>query len=545
MQYLQSVIRPVAIANSRVTSDNVIMSEERASDHNLQQLLQELKRKDDIIAAKDEVIVSLKRMVERLEGEVGQLEEEKREMKLQMSLVREEASRSLTSMVEAQQDRRREEEVYRERKEQLEVQVVSQARELGHLREQLAEEAQAHREDVAESERRARDQRRRLEAQLRRAKAMGKSVSQPNISSIGQSNHTPLPLLSLLLPRSPRVEVTRVRAHQPLLNTLSEDLPSYQQSVAHSTSTMPRSPYQRAPATFHTGVTAFHGHLCYFSSFMMRQIHVYDTALGAWQLLPTCPVSNFGLEIVNNMVTTIGGRLATGTPSTCTAKLFSLSRPNGRNGDGGRAEQWAEKAPPMTIARSQVATASNSRLVIVVGGEIGDYKTFIADIEVLLLETNTWFRVGGSPLGNYSSLSAMLCEERLYLVEGCGVRERDRAHSLHTGALVESIRETSSTAHSKRSQLPWRKIKPVPVSHTTCTCSRGKLLAVGGINGNGQSTNEIWEYVEGGDRWKTIGNLKTFRYRSLVGVTATGSLLVIGGLTKTKLTNCMEIFDAF
>ena len=160
-----------------------------------------------------------------------------------------------------------------------------------------------------------------------------------------------------------------------------------------------------------------------------------------------------------------------------------------------------------------------------------------------MLETGQWTQLGSSPLGNHSWLTAAICRDHLFLLEGCGGRERDSLHSLHMGALVETLQDTP-TRQKKKAGLPWKQLRSAPVSNTTCVCAKGQLLAVGGIDGGGRTTDQIWSLGEG-ERWRVVGNLKSQRYRSLVAVTATGSLLVIGGLTKTRFTDHMEIFDAF
>ena len=547
--------RPARAASEKAGGDKRHTLSDRlaAKKHELEQLSLEMRSKD----------VAMETLQWRLKGSEGeavalrqrmwQLEEAGREREVRMALLQEEASHSLSSMVAAQRERRREEERRSEKLQQLELQVASQAEELSHLRLQLTEEIQAHRYDVADCNSRAQAHIHKLEAELRAAtgerdRAMEKSASQPNIVSLSYP-----PLSSRHRPSQ----------HPPLLRTVSEDPPSFPSQLSpfhtlqplsrtygHSSYTLPRlqSQYERAPATFHTGVSTFHGCICYFSSFMTNQIHAYDTAEGAWQLLPECPVSNFGLEVIGGLITTIGGRLATthSQKSECTNRLLSLKEEEGAGpGDGGR--RWVEKLPAMTLPRAQPATTSNRRLVIVAGGEMGDHKSFIANIEVLLLETGAWSRVSASPLGNYSWLTAVLCEGQLVLVEGSGARERDKVHTLPMGALVQALQEQTAgdTGATKPANLPWKRVRQTPASNTTCVWAKGKLIAVGGIRSDGKSTNEIWAYNESADLWKSIGNLKSHRYRALVGVTATGSLLVIGGLTKTKLTDRMEVFDSF
>jgi hypothetical protein len=526
----------MAVSNGVVFTSEATVA---GGDTDREELERQLRLKDDVIENKTDKLVSLGKRVKALEKEVGvlwerlgKMGEDKRELEMKTALVQEEAARSLTSMVAAQRERRREEGRNKEVRQQLELQVAAQAEEMGHLRQQLREEAQAHRDDVEAIQK----QLRRLRAQLERAKGLGNmSASQPSIFLHYNTPPSGPPWLA--------------RQHQPILHTVSDVPPSYQQSTRETTPilTTPiqtthtdQVSYQRAPATFHTGVTAFHGHLCYFSSFMTTDIHIYDTAVGAWHILPSCPVTNFGLEVVGQNVTTIGGRLLT-EPALCTTQLFSLSA-------AGRGERgaWLARLPPMKLARAQPATTSNSRLVIVAGGEVGDHKTFIADIEVLVLETGQWSTVASSPLGNYSWLTAVVCQDQLYLLEGNGVREKDNLHALHMGALVEGLRQPVAQQHrGRRGGLRWRQVRPAPASNTTCVCAKGQLVAVGGIDTSGKTTNQIWAFNNGKDQWKTLGSLKSHRYRSLVSVTATGSLLVIGGLTKTNFTDRMEIFDSF
>ena len=364
----------VCVLAVMATSNGELVQADEISD--IDELRQQLRSKDDVISSKDEVIAKLEKRVQLLENEVGvvwerlgRMGEEKREQEMRMVLVEEEAGRSLTSMVAAQRGRRRGEKGGREREEQLRLQVAVQGEEVGHLKEQLGEEIAAHREDVTECERRWREKVERLTAQLQRARGLGMSASQPNIPS----HYNTLPPSS---PWSPQ------REHRPLQMTVSAGPPSYQQSTGQAPPS-PRPHPQKAPAAFHTGVATFHGHLCYFSSFMSTQVHVYDTALGAWQLLPPTPVSNFGLQVVNQQVTTIGGRLVTKS-SLCTTQLFSLSPPSPLSPSSRREREWAATLPSMRLARSQPATTGNSHLVIVAGGEVGDHKTFIADIEVRL-----------------------------------------------------------------------------------------------------------------------------------------------------------------
>lgn len=516
----------------------------------LRRLQQEVREKDAAVAKLQWQLQGERSETLVLRKQLSQQEENVKTCQVQMALVREEASKCLISMVEAQQHWRRS----LEHVQQLERQVVAQSEEVEHLTQQLREEVEAHRGDMQELEDRLNSIILSLREQLRvatsgrqRAAArntpLHKSISQPQIPSLFSSSPSPHAALS----KTQSVDPSPVQAGP--LAPFQTMPPATALVPPHSRNLAPQGT-QRAPSMFHTGVSASHQHMCYFSSFLTNEILAYNTDNGQWQLLPKCPVSDFGLEVVNARVTIIGGRLATthAHQENCTNQLLSLVRREGqgnggRRGSGGREieDAWREELPEMALARAQPATACNEHLLIVAGGEIGERRTFIADIEVLDLQTRVWSKVASSPLGSCHRLSAVVCHRKVYLVEARRGTEKDRIHALP----LEEIQRSLQARGGKRTQshgLPWKLLKNVPASNSTCTSVSGSLMAVGGIDGLGGSTNQIWAFNESSERWRLVGRMKTARYRSLVGVAHNSTLFVVGGLTKTGVTDKTEVF---
>ena len=196
----------------------------------------------------------------------------------------------------------------------------------------------------------------------------------------------------------------------------------------------------------------------------------------------------------------------------------------------------------MALARAQPATACNEHLLLIAGGEIGERRTFIADIEVLDLRAMVWSKVASSPLGSCHRLSAVVCGTQLYLVEARKGTEKDRIHTLP----LEDIQLTLQTRgrRTRSHGLPWKPLKYVPASNSTCASVSGTFIAVGGIDERGGSTNQIWAFNESTERWRSVGKMKTARYRSLVGVAHNSTLFVVGGLTKTGSTAETEVFSS-
>lgn len=549
MEQLQEQLRDSAQQAQQLSGQLAVRQEE------LSLLQQEVREKDAAVARLQWQLQGERSEALVLRQQLSHQEENVKTCRAQLVLVREEASKCLTSMVEAQQHSRQ----ALEHVQQLEQQVGAQSEEVEHLTQQLVEEVAAHRADVQEVEKRLNSIIQSLREELRvatRGRQRGpvkkppisKSVSQPQIPSLfSPSPHPALGKTHSVDPPPGPHPATPPAPHSATPPGPYPTMPPSMTPVPLTSRQLAPQGMQAAPAMFHTGVSASHQHMCYFSSFLTNEIRAYNTDDGQWQLLPKCPVRDFGLEVVGARVTVIGGRLANAHHENCTKQLLNLvvGGDGGRRQSGGREKEgvWREELPEMALARAQPATACNEHLLIIAGGEIGERRTFIADIEVLDLRAMVWSKVASSPLGSCHRLSAVVCGTQLYLVEARRGVEKDRIHSLP----LEDIQHTLQTRGGRRTRshgLPWKPLKYVPASNSTCASVSGTLIAVGGIDERGGSTNQIWAFNESTERWKSVGKMKTARYRSLVGVAHNSTLFVVGGLTKTGSTAETEVFSS-
>ena len=94
-----------------------------------------------------------------------------------------------------------------------------------------------------------------------------------------------------------------------------------------------------APYKMHSGAAVAHGSMCYFRSGdrYSDDVFGYDSEKNEWSELPVCPQSEFGLAIVNNLLTAVGGSSTTGK------YVNDLVSFNG--------SEWVKIFPPMPTER--------------------------------------------------------------------------------------------------------------------------------------------------------------------------------------------------
>ena len=110
---------------------------------------------------------------------------------------------------------------------------------------------------------------------------------------------------------------------------------------------------REAPCRMVRDAAVAHGSLAYFSSKNSYDVFAYNLENNDWSELPECPQSDFGLAVVNNLVTAVGGV----SGGQCTNHLSNYS--------GGR---WVTVFPPMPTKRRWPAVISAENYLIAAGG---------------------------------------------------------------------------------------------------------------------------------------------------------------------------------
>ena len=86
----------------------------------------------------------------------------------------------------------------------------------------------------------------------------------------------------------------------------------------------------------------------------------------------------------------------------------------------------------------------------------------------------------------------------------------------------------------------WREISRLPVALSTLVSFSGDLLAIGGRDGSGSPTSDVYRYDSHTDSWNVVSQMKNKRPRCLA-VTLPGEfIIVVGGRTSTSSPSVTE-----
>ena len=264
------------------------------------------------------------------------------------------------------------------------------------------------------------------------------------------------------------------------------------------------------------GAAVVHEDIAYFSE--SSRVYSYTLAKDEWTKLRQCEYGYFGLAVVNNKVTTIGGSRRDGT---ATSSLLCLED---------QGTKWRELLPPMPTARFRPATVTIPTNLIVAGGRAGAGSSVLCTIEILDTNTLQWSSATSSPKAlEYPHIS--LCGEHLYLSED------DTIFSCSVEKLLKSCKPAST--YNNAGDSVWTKRADISVPYgASLTTLRGQVVAIGGSNQplHGTPTGTIHCYDRTINSWSVIGEIPTARPLPLVAVLPNNKLIAVGGVDKIGRT---------
>ena len=273
--------------------------------------------------------------------------------------------------------------------------------------------------------------------------------------------------------------------------------------------------------------------VCYFSSSVSPEIHAYHIYTKKWNKLPDCPHLSFGMAIVSNCLTAVGGEKGRGP----TGDLISYV--------SGVDQLWVEMFPPMTVKRSNPSAVTSEMSLIVAGGvtqqlESKSSPRALSSVEIMNTETLQWSQAAPLPKPTHS-LSLAVCREmnKLYLLGGEGAEQS--AFVCNIPKLINS--HAIHNSHTHQQQKVWRVLEDVPTAYATCAVIHGHLVAFGGIetHGDRDSSNGIYAYHDISEGWRHTGLLPTPRSRPLVASLPGGVVMVVGGFTRVEMLGIVEV----
>ena len=268
---------------------------------------------------------------------------------------------------------------------------------------------------------------------------------------------------------------------------------------------------REAPRWMEKGAAVAHGGLAYFSPGVTDEVFAYNSENNDWSELPWCPQRRFGLAVVNNPITAVGGE--SGGHTNC---LSSFS--------GG---EWVTVFPPMPTKRRRAAVISAQNYLIAAGGQgVGGA---LSTVEVMDMNTLKWYTAASLPEPVYN-MSATVCGGRLYLLGGYD-KNYNSTHAVFTctlDSLIRSCHPPSQTPPHTSEASVWQRVADVPVKRSTCTTLNGRVLAVSGWDSHGNRTAAVHMYNPDSDSWLVLGNMPTARSWCLV-VGLRDCIITVGG----------------
>ena len=279
---------------------------------------------------------------------------------------------------------------------------------------------------------------------------------------------------------------------------------------------------RNAPCEIKRGAAVAHGSVGYFSSHYSCDVFAYDSEKDDWSQLPDCPQKYFGLAVINNFLTAVGGWSAGRVFSIFTKRLVSFN-----------GSKWVTVFPPMPTRREHPTLISAQNHLIAAGG-VGLRYTLLSTVEVMNTDTREWYTAASLPEPVWY-MSATVCGGRLYLLGG-----KYTTRAVFTCTL-DSLLYSCHSPHTNEAGV-WQRIADVPMEWSTCTTLNGRVLAVGGRDSHDTPTPNVYMYSGDSDSWSLVGHVSTARSQCLV-VGLRDCIIAVGGLDSSLLsvTSSVEV----
>ena len=280
-----------------------------------------------------------------------------------------------------------------------------------------------------------------------------------------------------------------------------------------------------APCEMVRGAAVAHGSVGYFSSWGSYDVLAYDSEKDDWSKLPECPQKDFGLAVINNLLTAVGGYF-----SSFTNRLVSFN-----------GSEWVTIFPPMPTKRHSLVIVSAQNYVTAAGG-VGVGVTVLSTVEVMNVATREWYTAASLSEPIYVT-SATVCGERLYLLGGLdkNVNSTRVVFTCSLDSLLHSCHPPSQTPPHTNEAVVWQCFTDVPMLDSTCTTLNGRVLAVGGSDSHYIDTADVRIYDTDSDSWPLVGHMSTARSRCLV-VGLRDCIIAVGGfISSSSKTSSVEV----
>ena len=269
-----------------------------------------------------------------------------------------------------------------------------------------------------------------------------------------------------------------------------------------------------APERMWRGSAVSHDKMAYFNP---DSTAVYQFEEDQWTALPECPHYHSALTVINEQLTTVGGRHGRWGKDP-TNSLASLT------GEG-KDRKWVEHFPRMPTSRCSLAAVCRGTSLIAAGGFGGGRA--LRTVEVMDTESLQWTLVNPLPHPMYLA-SIAVSQEKVYLLGGYDQND-DRTLSVFTCSTLQTQPLDAQLEKPANQMTPWHQAADAPRYGSTAVCVGEVLLAIGGHSAAVETTSAIAAYNPTSDSWEDMGHMTTLRSFPLVALLPSNELIVAGG----------------
>ena len=238
-------------------------------------------------------------------------------------------------------------------------------------------------------------------------------------------------------------------------------------------------------------------------------VMAYDTCLGKWAKLPPYRARDFGMTVINNQLTLVGGYHGD------KIKAVGMWRPD--------SKEWTHPYPDMPTPRSHCSAVAYKEWLLVAGGAFT-----IAPVELLNTDSKQWHTGPPTPL-HWIHMKTAIVGSQCYFMGGSDSNRNIATDRVFTVSLPALLSHVDFKNSSESGLEIWKEISRLQFTGSSPLSIRGSLLAVGGRDNHLKAVSEIHLYQPDTGEWVKVGDLPTPRENCSCKMLTERELLVAGG----------------
>ena len=267
-----------------------------------------------------------------------------------------------------------------------------------------------------------------------------------------------------------------------------------------------------------------------------KEVLVFNLVRKTWDESIFCEYFRSSLVIIDSKLIAVGGTSNMGDDTDCRDELILMQISSTRAPSCNKII-WNQMNKGR--CRCTSITCRKSKLLIIVGGE-NPVGTILTTVEVLNVESNSWYSVECNLPEERYSCSAAIVKNHLYLLGGW--KERQLATHKVLKCSIDKLKERcSSSATANCDENIWETLPTLlPVAQSTCVSFRSKLLTFGGTWCGcyeckcSTPTRDIYTYDEDNEKFECIGSTPIAQYLCFACVIEGNKIFIAGGAENEK-----------